>query len=72
MWTVLFLSATFSMQWNVIGVGDAGNVDGFTVPISVCMEHEEVGDEGNVDGFTVLRDYVTADFLTGFTVYPGF
>ena len=35
------------------------------------MEREEVGDEGDVDGFTVFRDYVTADFFTGFTVDPG-
>ena len=54
-----------------VGVGDAGDVDGFTVPIFGSMEREEVGDEGDVDGFTVFRNYVTADFFTGFTVYPG-
>ena len=34
-----------------VGVGDAGDVDGFTVPIFGSMEREEVGDEGDVDGF---------------------
>jgi len=49
------------------GVGDEGDVDGFTVFIFDSMDREEVSDAGDVDGFAVLSNYVTADFSTGHT-----